>query len=312
MNSKIIIGVDNGNENTKTANFVFTTGIEKFDKKPPLGNDVMKFNGRYFALVNSRSTYEQDKTVNEDTFILTLFAIAKELKHRIDRNIITKEKYYDIALSVGLPPGHFALINEKFRSYFMQNGQNITMEYNGETFHINISNVFVFPQGFAAIISQPGLLTEYEKSYLIDIGGYTTDVILLVKGIPDLSVCYSINAGMILMNQAISNAVQAKFGLDIEASHISSVLQGKKHVLNSDVVSEIINQAEKYIVDLLKKLRERGIDLRIYPAIFVGGGSLLAKNLIENSKDKSIVKFVEDIQANAKGYEYAAKLKLNN
>ena len=65
----MIIGIDNGNANTKTVNHIFVSGLAKFDKKPPVAEDLIFWNGHYYSLVAKRNFYQQNKTTNENCFI---------------------------------------------------------------------------------------------------------------------------------------------------------------------------------------------------------------------------------------------------
>ncbi len=56
-------------------------------------------------------------------------------------------------------------------------------------------------------------------------------------------------------------------------------------------------------VTILKSLRERGLELKSGTVVFVGGGAILLRRQIEASGKVGTPMFVEDIQANAKGYE---------
>ena len=51
-------------------------------------------------------------------------------------------------------------------------------------------------------------------------------------------------------------------------------------------------------------LRERQLDLRTGRVIFVGGGACLLRRQIETSGKVAHPVFVEDVNANAKGFEY--------
>ena len=51
-------------------------------------------------------------------------------------------------------------------------------------------------------------------------------------------------------------------------------------------------------------------DYRTNPAVFLGGGSLLLKQQIEKSSDFKYIEFIEDIQANAVGYEKMTALHI--
>lgn len=307
MTSKpIIIGVDNGNANTKTVNHNFVSGLTEHDVRPPMAQDLILFDGRFYTLSNKRNIYKRDKTHDENTYILTLFAIAKEI---ITRGLYSKDEMR-IILGVGLPPGHFGRGHKDFMNYFLQNGGKAQFLYNDQPFNIKIETVFVYPQAYAAIASKPSDLKKYSTTYVVDIGGFTTDVLKLVNGKPDLSVNYSFNSGVITMNNAIVNRVNTSFDAILEDNQIYAVLFDKKHVIPESIANFIKEEAKKYAEDIIFKLREEGIDLTMTPAIFVGGGSLLIRPFIEASKNVSLAEFLESTQANVVGYEELTKLNV--
>ena len=80
MIKKVRIAVDHGNRNMKTCSQVFTTGLTIQDKKPARGEKFLFYEGRYYVLSENRIPYQRDKTQDDRFFILTLFAIVKELE----------------------------------------------------------------------------------------------------------------------------------------------------------------------------------------------------------------------------------------
>ena len=74
----MIIGVDHGNAQIKTARCCFPAGLAEYSVMPPLASDVIEMDGRIWTLVGKRIPYMRDKTQNESYFILTLFAICKD------------------------------------------------------------------------------------------------------------------------------------------------------------------------------------------------------------------------------------------
>ncbi len=60
---------------------------------------------------------------------------------------------------------------------------------------------------------------------------------------------------------------------------------------------------------LLSGLRERMLELKSGKVIFLGGGATLLRRQIEASGKIGQAIFVEDINANAKGYEYLYRLQ---
>ncbi len=154
--------------------------IAQHSTRPPMADEVLEYKGEFWTLSGQRLPYRRDKTQDESFFILTLFAIAKEL---LSNGTLPSSERIDLA--VGLPPEHYGILKDKFRQYFQRN-ESIHFVYNDQPCTILIRDVFVYPQAFAAIAPQKGQLKHHLRLFLIDIGGYTTDVLLLRSGKPDM------------------------------------------------------------------------------------------------------------------------------
>lgn len=145
---------------------------------------------------------------------------------------------------------------------------------------------------------------------MIDIGGYTSDVLLLRKGKPDMEFCRSLNMGVITMTNHIAGKVNSLYDISIDDEHICEILAGQNTVLDGEIQKAIRREVEKYAADMLNKLRELQVDLRTNPAIFVGGGSILLRAFIKASAFVSAVEFEPDTRANAYGYELLGQAQL--
>ena len=86
-----------------------------------------------------------------------------------------------------------------------------------------------------------------------------------------------------------------------------AVLQGQETILPEEVKKAIRDAAQLHAKDILGKLRELQVDLRTNPAIFIGGGSVLFRPLIEHTPLVAKATFIEDPKANAIGYEMLAR-----
>ena len=75
-----------------------------------------------------------------------------------------------------------------------------------------------------------------------------------------------------------------------------------------EVTATVEHLAQEYIADLLSALRERQLELKSGPVIFAGGGSILLRNQIQVSGKVAHAKFIEEINANAMGYELLYQL----
>ena len=300
----MLISIDHGNSAIKTPNFTFVSGYIESSVPPAISDECLFFNGKYYSLTEKRIVYRRDKTADDSYFILTLFAIGKELKAAKIKNEFTS-----IDLAVGLPPEHYGVLRDKYEQYFRREGM-ISFKYNDGTYNIGINKVMVFPQAYAAVVPQSDLIVKYPRVFIVDIGGYTTDVLLLHNGRPDLSFCKSLDNGVITMYNDIISRVDILHDIKITDEHIREVLTGEYSCIPDDIKKSISDAAEKHTFQILNKLREFGIDLKGTKSVFVGGGSLLLRSFIEQSKLVFDASFVENQMANAKGYELLAQAVL--
>ena len=169
----MIISVDHGNKSIKTPNALFTSGLISSEGLQGFKTDYICWNGRYYTLTEQRISYLRDKTEDERFYILTLFAIAKELERRKAAETLDP---IDITLLIGLPPAHYEQLHSRFEQYFLRRREAIDFEYNGKYYSIRISKVLSYPQAFAAAVTQYSTLKTYSVAYIIDIGGFTIDV----------------------------------------------------------------------------------------------------------------------------------------
>lgn len=295
---KITIPLDHGNRNMKTAEEVFTSGLVESDLKPVLG-EYLEYNGKYYSLTGERIPYMRDKTLDDRFFILTLFGIGKELERRTQPQ---KDTIYQVELPVGLPLKHYGALFEKFGQYFVRPGvQRFT--FNKREYLVQITKAAVFPQDYAAAMTIYPQIAAYNRVVTVDIGGFTLDYLLLREGRPDLSVCDSLEKGVITLYNRIISRVSSDFDMLLEDKDIDTIILGKNSDYSDSVIRLVKQMTKQYVDDFLGALRERGIDLKTGCIVFIGGGAKLLREYLENTDKIGKCVFVEDICANAKGYE---------
>lgn len=294
----MLIAIDHGNKQMKTAHHTFSSGLCESDTKPPFGENVLRYKGKYYTLSDQRIPYMRDKTKDDRFFILTLYAIAFELRYlRYPAN-----ETVDVALAVGLPPAHYGTQYKRFEQYFINRGVT-DYELDGRNYRICIHRAICFPQAYAAVMPVYPRIQQFSKAIVVDIGGFTADYLLIKNGQADLSVCDSMENGVITLYNRIKSKVNADYDMLLDESDVDVILQDKAHDYNETIVRLIKEQAQQFIDDLFGKLRERMIDLRTGKAIFAGGGSILLRKQIEASGKIGSAIFVSEISANTKGYE---------
>ncbi len=296
----MIISIDHGNKQIKTLNRTFTSGLYESESKPAFGEDVLYYNGKYYVLSEERIPYMRDKTKDNRFFILTLFAIAYEIEAA---GKYSDNGTLDIKLNVGLPPSHYSGLYEKYEDYFRGPRRPISFTFREKLYSIFISEVNLYPQAYAAAMTVYGMIRDLPRAFVVDIGGFTADYLLLKKGNADLSVCDSLEHGVILLYNAIKSKVNADFDLLIDESDIDSIIKEEKHCFPQEIVHLVDRMAAAFISQLFGKLRERLIDLRVGRTIFIGGGSILLRKYIESSAAVSGCIIIDDIAANEKGYD---------
>jgi len=303
----MLIAIDHGN---KQVNLVrsepFISGLSESDVRP-FGADVLKYKDKYYQISDQRIPYRRDKTEDDWFFILTLFGIANE----IEAMGAYAPGIMRVQLAVGLPPAHYGAQNGVFTRYFT--GRDVvSFNYHDKPYSVYIDDAACYPQSYAAAAAILQTLTTVPLALVVDIGGYTMDYIRIKKGRGDLSSCDSLENGVIMLYNKIISKVRAAQDILLSEGEIDAILSGQAVQGLQEVVPVVERCAQEFVSDLLSALRERQLELRTAPVVFVGGGSILLKRHIQKSGKVAHPMFVEDIRANAKGYEMLYKLSHNN
>ena len=74
-----IIAIDHGYGNIKTANTVTPTAITAYDSPPVFTGNILEYEGRWYRIGEGHKEFTPDKAIDEDYYLLTLMAIAREL-----------------------------------------------------------------------------------------------------------------------------------------------------------------------------------------------------------------------------------------
>ena len=296
MSESMIIGVDHGYAAMKTAHFSFPSGLVAYEHEPYTLKDVLEYGGKFYVVGSGRQALQKNKTLSEDYYLLTLAAIAKELSFR------HAEPATEIHLAAGLPLTSFGREKNAFREYLLRDGKTVNFRYEGQEYSIAIRKVSLFPQGYAAVLTQSILLDE-PSVIVADIGGWTVDLMRLDRRIPNAATCRSLELGMIRCVDEIGEQVRRLFGLSLTAPQIESVLRGDLASMDERVRAIIHAQADKYVRGLLSTITESGLDVRAMPTVFLGGGAALMKRHGGAVEGLFRPFILDDVCLNAKGYE---------
>ena len=78
----MIIGIDHGYYAIKTKQVCFPTGIIRYEYEPYTMQNVLQYRGEYYVCGTGRQTLVKDKTANDNYYLLTLAALAQEIRKR--------------------------------------------------------------------------------------------------------------------------------------------------------------------------------------------------------------------------------------
>ena len=294
----MIIAIDHGNRLMKGANFEpFISGLVESAVKP-FGANVLKYKGKYYQLSDQRIPYRRDKTEDERFFVLSLFGMVREIETRG----AFRPGTIRVQLAIGLPPAHYGAQYKAFSRYFSGRGP-VSFSYNGKPYSILIDDVACFPQAYAAAVTILPAISAAPQALILDWGGLTVDYLRVKNGEGDLTVCDSLESGVILLYNKVEAKVRAMRDLLLSETEIDAILDGRTPEELETVRPLVEDCARDFVSDTLSALRERQLELRSGPVVFTGGGSLLLRKQIEASGKVARPIFVEDIRANARGFE---------
>lgn len=72
------VGIDHGNHLMKTSNHVFENGVERQAVKPTFHANTLVYDGAFYKIGEKRNSVKDSKLADDDYYLLTLAALAKE------------------------------------------------------------------------------------------------------------------------------------------------------------------------------------------------------------------------------------------
>lgn len=291
INGKILLGIDHGYGNMKTRHTVFKSGVKCYASEPAIASNVLEYGGKYYVIGESHKVFVASKNEDEDYYILTLAAIAKELAIRGMYSA-------DVLLAVGLPLNWLANQKKDFAEYLMRK-QEVEFKFCNVQYHIRICDVRVYPQGYSGIVA---VLSTYKGVHMLaDIGNGTMNTLVITNSRPISDRMYTDKIGVHQCVKRIYNAVQAECGKLPDESLIEDFLRNGTADTSKRILTVMQMEAEKYTAEIFNKLSEYEYDPEMVRLHIIGGGGCLIRNF--GAYDPDSVEIITDICATAKGYE---------
>ena len=296
--NKVIIGIDHGYGNIKTANHIFKTGVMEYDAEPLFTKDMLVYGGKYYTIGEGHKEFKAEKQNDDDYYVLTLAAIAMEL----DDNDLTEA---DVFIAAGLPLTWTSGQKAEFAAYLTKN-EKVSFVFRKVRYRIRIVGAKIYPQGYAAVAGFAGSMKGVNM--VADIGNGTMNTLTIINGAPQQGRMFTEKFGTHQCTLAVREQFMRQTRREIDDAIIEEVLINGKANLSDADLKIIKATATEYVNNIFRRLREHGYDDKSTTLYVTGGGGCLVKNFYDY--DKSRVFFVDDICAAAKGYEHMAELQL--
>lgn len=300
MNGTIILGIDHGYGNIKTAHRVFPTSLIESDKPPVFSKDYLEYQGKYYLLGEGQKGFVAEKQSDEDNYLFTLAAIGKELELR---QLSTAR----VHLAVGLPLKWVQVQREGFKQYLTQN-REVSFKYKGKPYRVEIVDCTVMPQCYSTVAER---LKEFTgMNLLVDIGNGTVNIMYLNNGKAMESKSWTEKLGIFQCVQKIRNKVLDETGTKLMDEIINNYLKTGIADVAEPYASLMKEAATSYAEEIMQKLRDYEFNDKLMKLHFMGGGAKIIEAVGSYNKERTT--FNHDICATAKGYEYYCYMKLKH
>ena len=214
-NNPIIIGIDHGYGNIKTAHCCFPTGVIISDKEPTFKSNLLVYNGSYYTVGEGHKEFISDKMTDGDYYILTLAAIARELN-------IRKQTSARVHLAAGLPLTWVSEQKDSFKAYLLQN-EMADFIFRGVSYHVEFAGADIFPQGFSAVADR---LRGFKGiNMLCDIGNGTMNVMYINERRPLSQKCFTEKYGTNQCMIAVRENLMRQFGASVDDTILERVIR---------------------------------------------------------------------------------------
>ena len=258
----------------------------------------MEYNGIFYRIGEGHKEFIPDKAMDEEYYLLTLMAVARELN-------IFSIREADVHLAAGLPLTWIRNQREEFRSYLLQNPE-FHYRFNHKDYHIHFVGCSLYPQGYPAVINQLGNFKG--TNLLADIDNGTMNILYINNKKAQESQCWTEKLGVNQCVIATKNAILDRFGVKIEEATVEQILRFGTADIAAPYLDCITSVAKQYVTNIFATLRKYEYNPDLMRLYIVGGGGCLICNF--GSYDNSRVTILDDICATAKGYENLAYMSL--
>lgn len=214
-NGPVVIGIDHGYGNIKTAHCCFKSGVTAYDKEPTFKSNLLIYEGTYYIIGEEHKEFISDKMTDSDYYILTLAAVARELNVR-------RLTSASVHIAAGLPLTWVSEQKDSFKAYLLQH-EAVDFSFRGVDYHVDFSGADIFPQGFSAVADR---LREFRGvNMLCDIGNGTMNVMYINECRLLAKRCFTEKCGTNQCLIAVRENLMRQFGVTVDDTVLDRVIR---------------------------------------------------------------------------------------
>jgi len=259
--------------------------------------DILTIDEQSYIIGEGDFCIDNDKTSNENNKILILNMLAKF----IDSD---KEKEtFNVYLCT--PPSLYKNQSEALPSYLKGTYKIVA---NDKPIEITINNVQVFPESFIIYLNYQ---EKYKNKNLIifDIGGHTTNIVLIKKGVFTNEDYITIGNGMYHIDDKICQYLNGKhLDTTFNIDDIQYLRDIGDNLLTAEE-PELFKIYDDYVSELVNAMQLKQWNIKYYEKLCTGGGSKILYENMENVFDR-IELSIEPLFDNVKALEKLASKKV--
>lgn len=253
----MILGIDVGNFATKTSTgCIFESKVAKVGNI--LSNDITLEMNREVYYLGEGNFDTGYRKAYKDSYLQLFFGAAALSSEDLENQVV-----------VGLPLSQYKQDKEILKKIILDNRyQQITINHTKKI--LIITDAEVYPEGLGAVPK------EFE-GIVIDIGGRTTDIALLVKGnsVKKVENPISLPQGTLNLESDFIKTINSKYSLDLKIKDAKRILKNGLKIYGEEVdINFAIEIYKQYVEDLINKVQLE-YSLKTYDVALVGGGSRL-------------------------------------
>lgn len=239
------------------------------DKQLAMG-DILELNGVKYLMEDGTPILEGNKTQDEKTKAFVLNALAKQLDNNEDSAI------FNILLTS--PPSYIRGQSKELPE-FIEGEYNIV--YNNKPLKITINNAIVYPETFIVyMVNNPSKL-KGKKTLIIDIGGKTTNVCLLMDCKFNLEDYITLPQGMYHLDTNIYKMINSTEYTTYKQDDIDMFRNQNAKILDK-YKKEIHEIYMEHVKEIVKEINIKSWEIDSYTNILIcGGGGLVLEDAIQ-------------------------------